>query len=379
MTLKPKSHTQLQKEFRQIVQTRLIPLVQDDLSKRLILAQLPLRVPAGVQVEPYPIPPLRRTGYGRTYFVVESWPEINMNEARFPSLHVVLKGEADFRFGAVGGSAGPGTPPQRTSEGPRGRTPRGSTICLMSALSAGTVLAIPAGVLQDTGQAHWFRPHPERANSDLFSMKFIPEGIVCHMCSTAGLKHLRGGWLLARDTRALALAEFLIEELRARQLHSMDLAQHYLSALMLSVHRSLTSPSGVVTGNELRLFLKEEEVKVEVGNASLAPETVFNRACSYIQAHLHEEITLDEIAVHACVSPRTLIRIFNSRANVPVMRFVLQRRMESAHFYLQHSGLPIAEIGRLVGYARPNEFSRAFSRHTGSPPSALRGKRENEV
>jgi AraC family transcriptional regulator of adaptative response / methylphosphotriester-DNA alkyltransferase methyltransferase len=49
--------------------------------------------------------------------------------------------------------------------------------------------------------------------------------------------------------------------------------------------------------------------------------------------------------------------------------------MARAADLLQHERLPVASVARAVGYRQAAQFSKAFRRHHGQSPSALRGRR----
>ncbi|MEO1091363.1 MAG: helix-turn-helix transcriptional regulator [Pseudomonadota bacterium] len=54
-------------------------------------------------------------------------------------------------------------------------------------------------------------------------------------------------------------------------------------------------------------------------------------------------------------------------------------RFDEATLLLQCTDLPIAEIGRRLGYADPAHFTRAFNRVYGTNPHAVRGARQHAI
>lgn len=63
---------------------------------------------------------------------------------------------------------------------------------------------------------------------------------------------------------------------------------------------------------------------------------------------------------------------FRSRYGCSPASFVRRVRMERAAELLSGTNLPIQQIAKEVGYAKPGAFAAAFSRTTGVLPSAIR-------
>ncbi|WP_158642219.1 helix-turn-helix transcriptional regulator [Actinomadura sp. WAC 06369] len=82
--------------------------------------------------------------------------------------------------------------------------------------------------------------------------------------------------------------------------------------------------------------------------------------------------TLDELASAVNVSPPYLARLFTAHLGVPPMTFLGRLRAERAAALLIETDLPVAAIGRLVGWHDPNYASRRFRRFFALGPAAYR-------
>jgi AraC family transcriptional regulator, regulatory protein of adaptative response / methylphosphotriester-DNA alkyltransferase methyltransferase len=83
-------------------------------------------------------------------------------------------------------------------------------------------------------------------------------------------------------------------------------------------------------------------------------------------------LSLGAVARSIATSRRQLQRVFGERETS--FRGELQRvRMTRAAQLLRDSALPVSTVARAVGYRQPAQFSKAFRRHHGYPPSELRG------
>ena len=94
-----------------------------------------------------------------------------------------------------------------------------------------------------------------------------------------------------------------------------------------------------------------------------------NKAISYIEEHLTEEISYDELARIACCSAYHFQRMFAYMAGVPLSEYIRRRRMSLAAADLQSGEGKIIDIGMKYGYTSPTAFNRAFQSVHGMAPS----------
>ncbi len=92
----------------------------------------------------------------------------------------------------------------------------------------------------------------------------------------------------------------------------------------------------------------------------------------YIQQHLDDELSLEELAGVACFSPFHFHRIFRGMVGESVGEHIRRLRLERAAGQLKRSGRPIVEIALDAGYETHDAFTRAFKALHGLPPSEFR-------
>lgn len=354
------STASLQKDLLQTLRQRLIPLARKRASLSLILGEAPVQASPGIHVSRIPLPSLHRTGRGKNYVRMATWHEHKLDAGRFPSIAFVLSGEIDMRIANItlSSTVEPGL---ESSDG-----------YLLTGLKPGSALVFPPGVPHDSTQ-HWWRDGIELAASEILWMVPLPEGLRCHVCVTQGLKHTYRGWLLAHDAQALTLSELMIGELRENTSNSAEIAQSLLLTILLRLERSMSTRRLLPSRAEVRLNLQDAEPRT-ASNRHRDP--TFQRAQQFIEDNLKEELSVAGIALHASVSMTQLNRVFRKETGTPVMHYVIGRRMDQARFFLGQSTLPIAEIGRLVGYPSPALFSNAFHRQTGVSPKNFRESKD---
>jgi len=107
------------------------------------------------------------------------------------------------------------------------------------------------------------------------------------------------------------------------------------------------------------------------GSGGLAP-AVRRRVRDYIDAHLGEALTLDELARVAALSTYHFARMFHVSFGEPPHAWVLGRRLAHARALLARSPEDLAGVARSCGFGNASHLSRAFLRATGVTPGRYR-------
>lgn len=96
---------------------------------------------------------------------------------------------------------------------------------------------------------------------------------------------------------------------------------------------------------------------------------------AYINNHLEETITLDELAKVTGYSPFYLHRKLKAELQEPIGSFIQKQRMQAATYLLAFTELPVSQVRLLVGYTDDSAFSRVFKNITGVSPRTFRQQR----
>jgi len=96
------------------------------------------------------------------------------------------------------------------------------------------------------------------------------------------------------------------------------------------------------------------------------------RALWYIESHLANALTLDEIAAIGGVSRFHMVRAFAAATGVSVMRYVRARRLSEAARALAGGAPDILNLALEADYGSHEAFTRAFRDHFGVTPEAVR-------
>lgn len=98
----------------------------------------------------------------------------------------------------------------------------------------------------------------------------------------------------------------------------------------------------------------------------------------YIEQHLSENISLEELAETAHLTPSYLSNLFAKQFGLPIIRYCNCRRIAMAQRLLREEEYSVKEISAKTGSANPLTFARLFRRHTGMSPVEYRQKIREE-
>jgi AraC family transcriptional regulator len=92
----------------------------------------------------------------------------------------------------------------------------------------------------------------------------------------------------------------------------------------------------------------------------------------YIEDHIEEDLSMDELAKVACHSPFHFHRIFQAIVGETVHKYVRRLRLERAAGRLLHTEQPVTDIALDAAYETPSAFTRAFKQCMGKSPRNYR-------
>jgi AraC family transcriptional regulator len=96
------------------------------------------------------------------------------------------------------------------------------------------------------------------------------------------------------------------------------------------------------------------------------------RCLELMRTQLSEDISLDELAAEAQLSPFHFARMFKQSVGVPPRVYLTRLRVERACELLEQTDLPITEIALEVGYSSNQVLARVFLKHMRLSPSDYR-------
>lgn len=95
---------------------------------------------------------------------------------------------------------------------------------------------------------------------------------------------------------------------------------------------------------------------------------------NYVQHHLSQPITAEEIAEALYLNRSYLSRKFKAETGENLTDFILREKVQEARRLLRYSDKSLTAISTYLGFSSPSHFSRVFKKYTGSTPREYQEK-----
>lgn len=113
-----------------------------------------------------------------------------------------------------------------------------------------------------------------------------------------------------------------------------------------------------------------EKIPAALQNTSLHSKQAV--ILKYIDDHLADPLTIDQLAKVLYMHPTAFIRYFKNRMGMPPLKYIKYLRLERAKLYLETTDYNIQEIATLTGFTTTSHFSRDFKSTYGMSPVQAR-------
>ncbi|MDT2848558.1 PocR ligand-binding domain-containing protein [Vagococcus carniphilus] len=177
------------------------------------------------------------------------------------------------------------------------------------------------------------------------------------------------------------------EKIRAGSQLLTIIINYYLSDIMSS-HLAIQEPTNIPSQ-----FLKQRHpVKTEEKIPLKHVETISNDtqkitsdrqeiidALDYINRHLNEVITLDEVSDHVYLSGYYFSKLFKKEVGQNFVDYVNEKKINRSKILLQDSTWSIDSIAHSLGFSQPSYFSKLFKKVTQMSPRDYRQMIQEET
>lgn len=99
------------------------------------------------------------------------------------------------------------------------------------------------------------------------------------------------------------------------------------------------------------------------------------RAIAYIDRHVREPISVEELSRHARLGTSRLGQLFREQVGSAPLQYIAEKRIQMAERMLLNPSMTVGEVANALGFSSINYFSRFFKKHCGVSPSTARGGR----
>lgn len=127
---------------------------------------------------------------------------------------------------------------------------------------------------------------------------------------------------------------------------------------------------------EMMLTMKagQQPMSMRVNDCSPA----FFELLNYVDQHLMEELSLQELAVRFHLNYTYCSELFRSTTGQTFTKYLTSHRMERAAKLIESTALSMTEIARQTGYGNYNHFSATFKNHFGQTPGSYRSAQQDK-
>jgi AraC family transcriptional regulator len=159
------------------------------------------------------------------------------------------------------------------------------------------------------------------------------------------------------NTRITRLFENIIEELKEKEAGQEIIIASLIEQLVIYLLRHYAN---VQRSNEL-----------ELTRVGLVDRRI-RRAIELMHAQLDRELSIEELAAAAYISPFHFSRLFKKFTGATPHSYLASLRISRAQTLLAETDFSITQIASRVGYSSSSHFTKAFRQATGLTPKEFR-------
>ena len=115
------------------------------------------------------------------------------------------------------------------------------------------------------------------------------------------------------------------------------------------------------------LKVKNSKSKKKPSDISYVSRQVLE-AMDYIYYHLHERITVEDVASAVSLSPNYLNHLFSKEKGQSIQKYISARKIDAAKNMLQYSDYSVTQIAAILAYSSVSHFISSFKKATGMTP-----------
>jgi len=111
------------------------------------------------------------------------------------------------------------------------------------------------------------------------------------------------------------------------------------------------------------------------GQPAVQPSNeLIDHILAFINDHIHEKLTLDEISRNVHIDKYYMCHYFKDKTNMTVMDYISDRRINMARRLLANPNLTVTEIAMKCGYSSASYFTQAFKNIMRITPAGYRAQ-----
>ena len=120
------------------------------------------------------------------------------------------------------------------------------------------------------------------------------------------------------------------------------------------------------------LLLDENHDQARAKPISPLPQAILQSVKEYMEEHLHDKLSLDDLARKTPYSRAHFLRMFQAATGKTPHQYLTERRIEQAKRILQEEGTSLMDTAARCGFSSQSHMTRVFREQVGVPPGAFR-------
>lgn len=163
----------------------------------------------------------------------------------------------------------------------------------------------------------------------------------------------------AKNAFSSPLGDVIVPQLKRREnavFGSEQMVQLYLEQILIDLIRCNRQQQA----QEPLLLRAVQESK---------SDTLLQGVCSYLENHVADNVTMEQLCQTFCVSKSTLQKLFQNRVGYGVSRYYQELKISRAKILMREKRHNFTEISQILGYSSVHYFSRHFKQIAGMTPS----------
>lgn len=149
--------------------------------------------------------------------------------------------------------------------------------------------------------------------------------------------------------------------------------EKYLHKIYLQFRDRLSVKEALIN-NYLVNMLTELLVSKDLEHTISVSSSIVEDTVAYIMEHLTEDLSLEDLAAQASLSPFYFSRLFKKETGFSPHSYLIATRVNHAKFLLRSSEASIKDICFSTGFASESSFCTTFKKATGLTPSEYRSR-----
>lgn len=94
----------------------------------------------------------------------------------------------------------------------------------------------------------------------------------------------------------------------------------------------------------------------------------------YIYNHIHDRITIEDLAAYTDLSPSYLSRLFKKELGISVSDYIREKKIDKAQNLLKYSDFTPVEIANYLSFSSQSHFIQTFEKLVGMTPKKYRDR-----